>query len=241
MTINLQDLQKELLHHSKEGRGGIGDECFRLAIAIDQIGSFTRHITHDQILNPSSRSHGTRQSEVDDAGHAIIQVMTLAAVRGINIEEAINSALLNVRTKDFEKVTKNTGNSDRICGLSACTAKGEITAEAWVCPEGVTFPSGVWRPLILVAHHPQSDARLKQFSGIITDEGGMGCHAAIIAREYGIPCIVGVGNATKRIKDGQIIKMNTKDGTIVVVEERITEDNWDPAVHGYCGDTRKKS
>lgn len=218
MTINLQDLQKELLHHSKEGRGGVGDECFRLAIAIDQIGSFVRHISHDQNLNPSSRPHGTRQSEIDDAGHAIIQLMTLVAVRGINIEEAINSALLNVRTKDFKKVTKNTGDSERICGLSACTAKGEITAEAWVCTDGVTFPSGGWRPLILVAPHPQSDARLKQFAGIITDEGGMGCHAAIIAREHGIPCIVGVSDATKRIKDGQIIKMNTVNGTIIVVE-----------------------
>src|SRR3989344_687160 len=40
---------------------------------------------------------------------------------------------------------------------------------------------------------------LKKITGIITDEGGVTCHAAIISREYAIPCIVGTNNATKTL------------------------------------------
>lgn len=217
--INLQDIQSELLIHAEDGRGGPGDEMFRLGIVVDNLGSFTRHMTHDQKLNPVSRPHGSRASEVNDAGHFLVQAMTLILVRGIDLESAINSAMVGLREGDFKKVSKEKpDNADRICGRTACLANGNIVAEAWVCSDELSFPSGAWKPLILVASHPQADARLKQFAGIITNEGGMNCHAAIIAREYGIPCIVGVGNATKRIKDGQIIKMNTMDGTIIVVE-----------------------
>lgn len=44
-------------------------------------------------------------------------------------------------------------------------------------------------------------------AGIITDFGGVTCHAAIIAREFGIPCIVGAGNATLVLKDGDAIEI----------------------------------
>ncbi len=47
-------------------------------------------------------------------------------------------------------------------------------------------------------------------SAIITEEGGITCHAAIIAREYQIPCIMGVSSATAHIKDGDIIELDAE-------------------------------
>ncbi|OIP76111.1 phosphoenolpyruvate synthase [bacterium (Candidatus Gribaldobacteria) CG_4_9_14_3_um_filter_36_15] len=49
-------------------------------------------------------------------------------------------------------------------------------------------------------------------SAIITDEGGKTCHAAIISRELGIPCIVGTGKATKVLKNGQEITIDCTSG-----------------------------
>jgi len=49
---------------------------------------------------------------------------------------------------------------------------------------------------------------------IVTDEGGMTCHAAIISRELGTPCVVGTGTATETLKNGEII---TVDGTTGIV------------------------
>ena len=55
---------------------------------------------------------------------------------------------------------------------------------------------------------------MKRASAIVTDEGGMTSHAAIVSRELGIPCVVGTENGTKLIKDGEII---TVDGTHGIV------------------------
>ena len=49
---------------------------------------------------------------------------------------------------------------------------------------------------------------------IVTDEGGMTCHAAIISRELGTPCVVGTGNATSTLKDGDVITVDGTTGTV---------------------------
>ena len=48
---------------------------------------------------------------------------------------------------------------------------------------------------------PKYMAIMKKAGGIITDEGGITCHASIVARELKIPCLVGCKNAIKRLKD----------------------------------------
>ncbi|HDD40156.1 MAG TPA: phosphoenolpyruvate synthase, partial [Nitrososphaeria archaeon] len=58
---------------------------------------------------------------------------------------------------------------------------------------------------------------------IVTDEGGMTCHAAIVSRELGIPCIVGAREATKLMKSGQTYTVDARSGVIYegVVEELV--------------------
>ena len=57
-------------------------------------------------------------------------------------------------------------------------------------------------------------------SAIITDEGGMLCHAAIISREFGIPCVVGTHKATKVLKDGDLVEVDADNGTIKIITHR---------------------
>lgn len=56
---------------------------------------------------------------------------------------------------------------------------------------------------------------MKLASAIITDEGGITCHAAIVSRELGIPCIIGTQVATKAIKDGDRVEVNANHGTVI--------------------------
>ncbi|MBA3046905.1 hypothetical protein KKC83_06095 [Patescibacteria group bacterium] len=58
---------------------------------------------------------------------------------------------------------------------------------------------------------------LKNISAIITDEGGLTCHAAIISRELGVPCIVGTKIATKVLKDGQIVEVDANKGAVKII------------------------
>jgi pyruvate,water dikinase len=55
---------------------------------------------------------------------------------------------------------------------------------------------------------------LHKVKAIITDEGGIACHAAIIAREMKIPCVIGTGNATKILKDGDLVEIDTEKGIV---------------------------
>jgi pyruvate,water dikinase len=77
---------------------------------------------------------------------------------------------------------------------------GLLPGEILVCPG--TDPS--WTPLFLVA------------GGLITEVGGMMTHGAVVAREYGLPAIVGVDQATSRLVTGQMISMDGSTGTITL-------------------------
>ncbi|CAI48689.1 phosphoenolpyruvate synthase [Natronomonas pharaonis DSM 2160] len=61
---------------------------------------------------------------------------------------------------------------------------------------------------------PDMVPAMKRASGIITDEGGMTSHAAIVARELGAPAIVGAGNATDALEDGQTVTIDGDKGSV---------------------------
>ena len=62
---------------------------------------------------------------------------------------------------------------------------------------------------------------MEKAGAILTNEGGMLCHAAIISREMGIPTIVGTRNATEVLKDGDLIEVLAEDeGKIIKINEK---------------------
>lgn len=64
---------------------------------------------------------------------------------------------------------------------------------------------------------PDWEPIMKIAGGIVTNRGGRTCHAAIISREIGIPAVVGTGNATQKIKNGQIITIDCSNGEVGIV------------------------
>ena len=77
--------------------------------------------------------------------------------------------------------------------------KGEILITAFTDPG--------WTPV------------LAKVGGVVTEVGGLLSHAAVIGREYGIPAILNLNNATKLIKDGDRIRINGKTGQVEILEE----------------------
>ena len=59
---------------------------------------------------------------------------------------------------------------------------------------------------------PNWEPVMKRASAIVTNRGGRTCHAAIIARELGIPAVVGAGNATEALKDGTLVTVSCAEG-----------------------------
>jgi len=55
-------------------------------------------------------------------------------------------------------------------------------------------------------------------TGLVTDMGSILAHGSIVAREYGIPAVLGVGNGTQRIKSGDLIAVDGDAGTVEILE-----------------------
>ncbi len=75
--------------------------------------------------------------------------------------------------------------------------------------------------LVTVMTTPDMVPAMKRANGIITDEGGVTCHAAIVSRELGIPSVVGTGEATKILKENSIVTLDGNKG--IVYEGKIVE------------------
>lgn len=71
--------------------------------------------------------------------------------------------------------------------------------------------------LVSTMTSPDMTTAMHKAVAIVTDEGGMTCHAAIVSREFGIPCIVGTRNATKILNDGDLVRVDAIKGVITKI------------------------
>ncbi len=81
---------------------------------------------------------------------------------------------------------------------------------------------------ILVAPmtRPEHLLGMKKAAAIVTDDGGITCHAAIVSRELGKPCIIGTKIATQVLKDGDLVEVDADNGVVRVLERgRGLKDN----------------
>lgn len=68
--------------------------------------------------------------------------------------------------------------------------------------------------LVTSMTRPEFMPLVRQAKALVTDEGGLTCHAAIVSRELGIPCIVGTKNATRVLKSGDLVEVDANKGVV---------------------------
>ena len=73
---------------------------------------------------------------------------------------------------------------------------------------------------ILVASATSADfvPAMRKAGAIVTEFGGITSHAAVVSREFGIPCIVGVRGITSQLHDGDKVEVNADEGVITVLK-----------------------
>jgi pyruvate,water dikinase len=84
---------------------------------------------------------------------------------------------------------------------------------------------------------PNWEPVMKRASAIVTNRGGRTCHAAIIARELGIPAVVGCGDATTKLKDGQLVTVACSEGDTGYIYDGLLETEVSEVHRGelpYC-------
>ena len=100
-----------------------------------------------------------------------------------------------------------------------CASVGKVVGKVKVC-RSATEVGKVQKGEILVAIMTRPDyvVGMKKAAAIVTNEGGITSHAAIVSRELGIPCVIGTKFATKVLNDGDLIEVDADRGIVKVLD-----------------------
>jgi pyruvate,water dikinase len=115
-------------------------------------------------------------------------------------------------------------NDKELKGFAACSGVVEGTARV---VKSVAEIGRIQQGDILVCQvtNPTWSPIFQKIGAAVSDIGGSMSHMAIVAREYGLPAVVGTGNATTKIKDGQRIRVDGGRGVVTILEdERVLEE-----------------
>ena len=104
-------------------------------------------------------------------------------------------------------ITGNVANQGKVRGIAKILFEYEDIKKVNV---GDIIVTSMTTPIFVSA--------MEKAAAFVTDEGGITCHAGIISREFGIPCVVGTVCATKLIKDGDYIEVDAYKGEIKIIE-----------------------
>jgi pyruvate,water dikinase len=134
-----------------------------------------------------------------------------------HLRKQIPRLLLSDGTTYYEGVRAPEGREGAIIGDPVSPGVAEGTARVIFDPHNSQLAPGeilvcpgtdpAWTPLFLTA------------SGLVMEVGGMMTHGSVVAREFGIPAVVGVHQATERLKTGQRLRVNGSTGEITLIDD----------------------
>jgi pyruvate, water dikinase len=226
-----------------EGSSGLGESVVSGQVSPDryvldkQTLAITARETKSKELAIETLEGGgtqTRRLSTSEALQPVLsdqEVLALARL-GLDIEKHYGSAqdtewaidraqklwMLQSRPVTTSVGTTHTASSDEAArpllrGLGA--APGTATGTARVVTS-LTDAAALEKGQVLVAHMTAPDwvPLMRRASAIVTDSGGMTCHAAIVSRELGVPCVVGSAEATTKLRDGELVTVDGSRGLV---------------------------
>lgn len=200
----LKDLKDDFRRQGiLHGQKLFGEIANRMGIGLQDIS----YVTKEEITEFLDNDNVISKNVIEDRkkGFAIYfnQEKKIECRSGKDIEPALNELGIVV-SEEFSEEIKGTP-------ASPGRAKGIVTIV-----KGVSDLTRVKKGNILVAvtTHPDYVPAMQRAVAIVTDEGGVTSHAAIISRELGLPCVVGTKYATKSLKDGDEIEIDANTGVV---------------------------
>ncbi|MFH1848922.1 MAG: PEP-utilizing enzyme [archaeon] len=122
------------------------------------------------------------------------------------------------KAKELTDFFGKTGTVNDLRGFVACNGDlDKFTGRVSVVRDPLKDRLRPGDVLVSTMTRPDFLPLMRKASAIVTDEGGITCHAAIISRELKIPCIVGVQAATKILTNGSLVELNLHHGLVRVV------------------------
>jgi len=135
-----------------------------------------------------------------------------------NIEDPALQMLWGITTETLHSwAAPDVANENELKGYAASPGVVEGTAKVL---RSINDFGEIKKGDILVAPitHPSWSPLFSKISAAVSDIGGTMSHMAIVAREYGMPAVVGTGEATKRITNGQRLRVDGDRGIVTILE-----------------------
>ncbi|MEK7202315.1 MAG: PEP-utilizing enzyme [Patescibacteria group bacterium] len=203
-------------HRKKVNLMGIHALDFILSAIEDKTGiqkKYLRYLSFDEVDNvikgliPSS----TLENRYNEG--------VLITILG-NSYKIYEGAEANSIKKDLENILSGETNKTKvITGQTASQGYAKGIARIILTQEDFSrFKDG--EVLVTSMTRPEFVPLMKKSAAIVTNEGGITCHAAIVSRELGKPCIIGTKDATQMIKDGDMVEVRANHGTVRILETK---------------------
>lgn len=182
----------------------------RLYISVDQL----RLLYEDEVI---AALHGTLDPAVlllerrRFTGHGYDRAMKKRTILTPRQAEAL--------FKTIEKKVKYVG-SDGATTTGVCASPGVAVGKAKIvigpADNHKVKPGDIMISVATMVDHLPA---MKKAAAIITEVGSLTCHAAVVSREFGVPCVVSFPNATKKFKDGQLVRVNADQGLVEIMKK----------------------
>ncbi|MFQ5621073.1 MAG: PEP-utilizing enzyme [Candidatus Nanoarchaeia archaeon] len=112
----------------------------------------------------------------------------------------------------YNKLCPEVEEMNEIIGRTAMGGKVQGRARVILDPKNAELDEG--DILITGMTRPDYLSLMQKAAAFVTDEGGVTCHAAIVSRELGKPCVIGTKHATKVFKDGDLVEVDADSGVV---------------------------
>lgn len=230
-----------LVDPSKVRERGLSDRAYKIAMLMKELGEirFTMHESigtwfelFSKCIESTGRMIGaTRQEafmmrkreieEVLSGSSFVVSILHERLGGCIFLPPAHNIKIWQCLTGDpylqMKALVERSHSGGVIRGTSASKgiARGKVVVQkGWVSTSRILSGS----VLVCGMTSPNMVPLLKNVIAIVTDEGGLTSHAAIISRELKIPCIIGTSNATQVLKDGDEVEVNADSGVVRILK-----------------------
>lgn len=179
-------------------------------IDLDEDTATARVLTDDQILEVARLAaaveahYGSPQDvewAIEDGRTWLVQARPITTLGTAKAEES--------EPADLEPL---------VSGLAASPGRVAGTVRVLTVPQqGKRLRDG--EVLVAPMTNPDWVPTMRRAGALVTDSGGMTCHAAIVARELGVPCVVGTGTATTDLTDGQLVTVDGSLGEVLAGDQ----------------------
>jgi pyruvate,water dikinase len=135
---------------------------------------------------------------------------------------AENGTFLLVQTRPITTLASAASGKVLVTGMGASPGMAAGKVRVLGSPaEGSQLREG--EVLVATMTSPDWVPTMRRAAAVVTDSGGTTCHAAIVSRELGIPCIVGTRNATTVLRDGEEVTVDSGRGNVIAGAKKVKE------------------